>query len=107
MQQFMTYNELCSRFREHERNNPNAEPLHGAVLISQSSFTEEYSEASRTYEFSSRNKAFMPNMGGYSIFASSVDGTDPGVRLEAYLAVEHGGKDGWQIEKCWLETKEE
>ena len=48
------------------------------------------------------NKAFIEGMGGYSIYASSLDGSDKCVRLEAYMADEHGGKDGWKIEKCYV-----
>ena len=51
---------------------------------------------------SSDNKAFQPNMGGYSIFASSIDGSDPMVRLESYMAAEKGGKDGWKVERCYM-----
>ena len=47
-------------------------------------------------------KAFIEGMGGYSIYASSLDGSDKCVRLEAYMADEHGGKDGWKIEKCYV-----
>ena len=42
-------------------------------------------------------------MGGYSIYASAIDGSDPMVRIEKYLATEQGGKDGWRIERCYLE----
>lgn len=48
------------------------------------------------------HKAFIEGMGGYSIYASSLDGSDKCVRLEAYMADEHGGKDGWKIEKCYV-----
>ena len=41
-------------------------------------------------------------MGGYSIYASALDGTDMGVRLEQYMADERGGKDGWKIERCYM-----
>ena len=51
---------------------------------------------------SSNNKAFQEGMGGYSIYGSSLDGTDPCVRLERYMAVEKGGKDGWKIERCYM-----
>lgn len=57
---------------------------------------------SRTYIVSSDSKAYRPNMGGYSIFGSSVDGSDMGVRLEAYMAAERGGKDGWKVDYCYL-----
>lgn len=61
---------------------------------------------SRTYAVSSDNKAFRPNIGGYSIYASSLDGSDPCVRLEQYMASEYGGKNGWQIERCYMMSDE-
>lgn len=41
-------------------------------------------------------------MGGYSIYASAIDGSDPMVRLENYMAAERGGEDGWKIERCYM-----
>ena len=61
---------------------------------------------SRTYAVSSDNKAFRPNIGGYSIYASSLDGSDPCVRLEQYMASEYGGKNGWQIERYYMMSDE-
>lgn len=55
---------------------------------------------------SSDNKAFTSNTGGYSIYASAVDGSDNGVRIEQYMASEYGGKDGWQIERCYMTADE-
>ena len=72
------------------------------AVISEDSFKKPYSLKERSYAFSNDNKAFMPNMGGYSIFASSLDGTDIGVRLEQYLAAEGGGKDGWKVDYCYI-----
>ena len=43
-------------------------------------------------------------MSGYSVFGTSLDGTDKNVRLDAYMAAEKGGKDGWKIEKCFIIT---
>ena len=74
--------------------------VEGRILFTQDSFNKEYSEAARTYVVSSDNKAFRPNTGGYSIYGTSLDGTDRMVRLERYMAAEHGGKDGWKVEKC-------
>ena len=56
------------------------------MLFSQDSFSEPDPETARTYMVSSDNKAFQPNMGGYSIFASSIDGSDHMVRLDSYMA---------------------
>ena len=99
----LSYGELCQRFREAESKG---EHLEGRIVFTEDSFTEHYSEESRTYAVSSQNKAFMPGMGGYSIYGSAIDGTDPLVRLDGYMAVEHGGENGWVVETCYLKSKE-
>ena len=63
---------------------------------------KEYPWSSRTYIVSSDNKAFQPNKGGYSIFGSCLDGSDPCLRLEGLMAEEYGGKDGWAVEDCCI-----
>ena len=95
----MSYGELISKFRTVERKG---EHLLGYVVFTADSFDKPYDEHSRTYCVSSNNKAFQPNMGGYSIYASCLDGTDPMVRLEVYMAAEHGGKNGWKVERCYV-----
>ena len=95
----MTYHKMRSFFRTAERQNQH---LTGYIVISPASFEEKYSLESRTYVVSSDNKAYQPNMGGYSIFAVALDGSDNGVRLEQYLSTEYGGQDGWQIERCYM-----
>lgn len=98
------YGELTSRFREAERNG--GEHLTGYIVFTEDSFTKPYPEAARTYAVSSNNKAFQPNMGGYSIYASALDGSDPMIRLEGYMQSEKGGKDGWKIERCYMKSDE-
>ena len=100
----MSYGELTSRFREAERNG--GEHLTGYIVFTEDSFTKPYPEAARTYAVSSNNKAFQPNMGGYSIYASALDGSDPMIRLEGYMQSEKGGKDGWKIERCYMKSDE-
>ena len=99
----MNYSELKALFCKHEADDPDT---HLTVCITFSSFgpenTKEYSWESRTYVVSSDNKAFQPNKGGYSIFGSCLDGTDRCVRLEAYMAEERGGKNGWVVEECCI-----
>lgn len=95
----MTYVTMRSYFRAAERARQH---LSGFIVFSPASFDKEYSVESRTYAVSSDNKAFRPNIGGYSIYASSLDGSDPCVRLEQYMASEYGGKNGWQIERCYM-----
>ena len=100
----MTYAGLTRRFREAERNGE--AHLEGCIVFTQDSFTEQYSEVERTYMVSSDNKAFIPNMGGYSIYASSLDGSDPMVRLDRYMQAEHGGENGWKVERCYMKNPE-
>ena len=99
----LSYGELCERFREAEAKG---EHLSGLIVFTEDSFTEHYSEESRTYAVSSQNKAYQPGMGGYSIYGSAIDGSDPLIRLEAYMAAERGGEDGWVVETCYLKSKE-
>ena len=98
------YAEMVKKFREAERNGEGH--LQGCIVFTQDSFTEPYSEEARTYVVSSNNKAFIPGMGGYSIYASSLDGSDPMVRLERYMRDEHGGENGWKIERCYMKNPE-
>lgn len=99
----LSYGAMKSYFRAAERVGKH---LLGFIVFTQDSFKNEYSEESRTYMVSSANKAFQPNMGGYSIYASAVDGSDPIVRLEQFMADEHGGKNGWRIERCYMRADE-
>jgi len=100
----ITYAELAAAFREHERtrNPKTGDHLHGAIVFTEDSFTAPYSLEARTYLLSSNNKAYIPHMGGYSIYASAADGSDPMVRLEGYMAEERGGPDGWKVDYCYL-----
>lgn len=105
--QKISYGELARTFRAHEsaaRCLPYHEQTHltGCIVFTEDSFNQPYSLESRTYAVSSDNKAFQPNMGGYSIYGSAVDGSDPLVRLERYMAAEKGGKDGWKVEYCYM-----
>lgn len=100
----MDYREMCDLFRAVEKTG--AGHVSGHIVFTESSFTAPYGVESRTYVVSSDNKAFQPNMGGYSIYGSSLDGSDVMVRLENYMAAEKGGKGGWQIEKCYMRGDE-
>ena len=64
----MKYNELKQIFRALKQDSPK-EDLTAHITFTEDSFVKPYSLLSRTYRFSSNNKAFWPNMGGYSIYA--------------------------------------
>ena len=90
---------MTKLFRAAERAK---QSVSGFIVFTADSFKKPYAEDARTYGVSSKNKAFQDGMGGYSIYGSSLDGTDPCVRLERYMAVEKGSKDGWKIERCYM-----
>ena len=97
----MNYSELKQIFRELKATSPK-ENLTAHIIFTEDSFAKPYPLLSRTYRFDSDNKAFWPNMGGYSIFAYCLDVTsDQGVRLDWYMA-EEGNLDGWKVEDCYI-----
>lgn len=95
----MSYSELTSMFRKAEDEGKH---IGGYITFTEDSFDKIYPLESRTYGVSSNNKAFRSGMGGYSIYGSSLDRTDMNVRLERYMYNEHGGADGWKIERCYI-----
>ena len=92
----MSYPELSTLFRS--VNDKCLDSIVGYIVFTPESFDKEYNEASRTYVVSSNNKAYQSGMGGYSIYASCLDGTDQCLRLEGYMR----GEDAWKIEKCYM-----
>ena len=98
----ITFSELVEAFHKHnEENNvthkfADNNSLTGVVVFKQGPwFKKEYTETERSYSFSSDNKYFIAGMGGNSIFANCFDGTDNGVRLDAYI-------NKWEIDYCYI-----
>ena len=96
----MTYAEVKHYFRDLKLNTPR-EDLTAHIIFTEDSFDETYPLLSRTYTFTSDNKAFWSRLGGYSIFASCLDGTDQRVRLDWYME-EEGNKNGWKVQECYI-----
>ena len=92
----MTYQEMKSLFI---RANKLHITVTGYIVFTTDSFCREYSEESRTYIVSSDNKAYQPEMGGYSIYGSCLDGTDQCLRLEGYMR----GENAWKVEYCYID----
>ena len=97
-------NQLFDAIREHnmdhsiksQYSDPN--PLNCVIVFKNESWPtreEDYSLESRSYEFRSDEKYFLPEMGGNSIFATSLDKSDVNVRLDHYL-----GK--WKVDYCYI-----
>lgn len=94
---FRAHESAAAQLPYHDRNH-----LTGCIVFTEDSFDKPYSLEARTYAVSSDNKAYQPNMGGYSIYGSALDGSDSLVRLERYMAAEKGGKNGWKVDYCYL-----
>ena len=115
MRERITYPELkkamCDFNEKHGlESKGNEKYIVGVVVFTADSFEKEYNETERSFRFTSDNKAFLPNMGGYSIFGGCLDGTDMGIRLEQYIDVEYGAynkagrdKTGWHVEYAYIE----
>lgn len=56
----------------------------------------------RSYRINNHNKAWISGMGGYSIYGSSLDGSDPCCRLD-YLMREECGKV-FTVSYCYFEV---
>lgn len=97
----MTYGQICDIFYKHNKENniknqfedPNA--LEAVIVFSSDNWpNDNYSLESRSYKFSSDNKAFLTNMIGNSVFGESLDGTDR-IRIDWYL-------HDWKVDYCYL-----
>jgi len=97
----MTYGEISDIFYKHNKENniknqfedPNA--LEAVIVFSSDNWpNNNYSLESRSYKFSSDNKAFLTNMIGNSVFGESLDGTDR-IRIDWYL-------HDWKVDYCYL-----
>lgn len=89
----MTKTELYGAFWEHNRGKGINNPIYGVVVFKESNFDKEYPIESRSYIVSSKNDAFIDGRISNSIYGSSLDGSDPFVRLDRY---------GWEVEYCYL-----
>lgn len=102
-EQKLTLHGIITTFRDYNEQNevtygmqPEDVPTLSAVIVyKQSNFTKEYSETSRSYRVTSQSgKAFFHGMIGNSIYGECLDGSEDGVRLDAY---------NWKVERCYFE----
>lgn len=100
----LTYKELKKAFYDFNNTHHwSTESIKGVIVFREDNWPDDnYSLESRSYVVSSDNKAFIASMCGYSIFGSSIDGSDKGVRLEQYMEDEYAGKGGWRVDYCYL-----
>ena len=100
----ITWSELCKamwKFNEEHgyTTKGNEKKLRGVVVFTEDSWNKPYTEIQRSYEFTSDNKAFLPNQLGYSIFANCLDGSDNGVRIDWYMKAD---EKPWKVDYCYI-----
>lgn len=94
----ITFTELETIIREHNQKNgieqqfQDQNPLQCVVVYKEEGDNKGYSLESRSYQFRSDNKYFLPSMGGNSIFARNLDNTDSN-RVDWYFG-------NWKIDYC-------
>lgn len=100
----LTYLDVVKMFgdynREHGYHYSGKTPteLSAIVVMTEDSFTELYSERSRSYRITSSNgKLFFDGMCGNSVWGSCLDGTDQNIRLDYYIG------HPWKVERCYIE----
>lgn len=95
----LTYAEFKNRMIEH--NKTEQQPIYGVIVFREDTFSKVYPLDSRSYVVSSDNKAFG-DYSGYSIFGSSMDGSDMFIRLDCYIAEECDNGKGWEVDYCYF-----
>lgn len=94
---------IIERFRDFNQEHgitygfqkANDPKISAVIVYAQSNFTREYTEIERSYRVTNQDgKAFFNGMTGNSIYGECLDGSEDGVRLDAY---------DWEIEKCYFE----
>ena len=100
----ITFGELCERFVKHNKesnvtaqySDKRSNRLIGVVVFKSENWPgKDYSLKARSYEFVSDNKYFISELGGGSIFADCLDGSEEGIRLDFYLS-------SWKIDYCYI-----
>ena len=93
----LTLNELTEILKKDDTKT-------GVIVIKNGPyFLKEFPLEARSYRVIG-GKHFKDGMIGDSIFAESLDGSDPDVRLDWYLKADKP-EDRWQIEYCYILEK--
>ena len=92
----LTYRKLYDIMCDYNRRFPNTNGLSAIIVYKQDNFTVPYTEEQRSYRVWNSNKAFKSGMLSNSLYGDCIDGSDPGVRLDAY---------NWSVEYCYLEKE--
>lgn len=103
----LTFGELCDIFYKHNQENnitsqwEDKKAIQAVIVFKSSNWPDKkFTLEQRSYLIRSDDKYFVPGMGGNSIFASCLDGTDQGVRLDWYMF--HNAPHNWVVDYCYI-----
>lgn len=91
----VSFEELDSLFRKYGDDMS----IGGIIIFDQSNFNKKYTKLGRSYITSSSNNRYNWKMVGNSVFASCLDGSEMGVRIDEWLY----GINPFKIEECYIE----
>lgn len=94
------YSLLSEIFTAWEAKNPDRH-LWALIVFSGKSFAEPVELLQRAFVVKSDNKRFLPDCHDHSVYGTCLDGSGK-MRLDALMAAEKGGKQGWKVEACYL-----
>lgn len=104
----VSYSLLRQIFSAWEKTNPSTH-LSALIVFTADSYGSDVNPnmdlIHRSYIVSSDNQAFRLHYTGMTpntLLGDCLDGQDRGVRLDRLMAAVNGGKDGWQVENCYL-----
>ena len=103
MKTYMSYEEMKARLWKHNLDDANAPAICGYIRFTVDGFKDKtLTDDERTFRVWSDNKAFMPGMGGYSVFGYNI-GLHESLRLDTVMSDECGAHDWMVTDKCWME----
>ena len=97
----MTWYQMTNLFRDYNKHAQSKTPIVGFIVFTPESFQKPYTLEERTYRVSSDCNWFNKRI-STSLYGDCLDGTDHGVRLDAYMK-DFGNRDGWIVAECYVE----
>lgn len=97
----MTWDQMTNLFRDYNKYPQSNTPVRGYIVFAPESFQKPYTLEERTYCVRSDCNWFNKRI-STSLYGDCLDGTDHGVRLDAYMK-NFGNKDGWIVAECYVE----
>ena len=97
----MTWEEMTEWFCKYNKTKPPVDPVKGYIVFASASYNQFYPVKSRTYCVNNEANWFHDGRFSTSLRGDCLDGSDRGVRLDAYMR-DFGNKNGWIVDYCYI-----